>query len=166
MRKTILFPTDFSLESLNFIKSVLLSKETGQEFDIVLVHGIESGDSIVDLLFFSKDKVLSELMSPEFTEACNIIKSRFESKLRFIRKEIFTGSTRISFQNFLDSNGISEAFIPVNYDFKKVNKKSFDILPFIKGSRVTVNSVEWNSGLAIPERGKPAEVFVNSMALN
>ena len=57
MTKALLIYTDFSLESLITLKKVLAEKNTENndyKYDIYLVSGYETGDSISTLLFNSK----------------------------------------------------------------------------------------------------------------
>ena len=80
MTKALLIYTDFSLESLITLKKVLAEKNTENndcKYDIYLVSGYETGDSISTLLFNSKGKILSEIRSQEFCDAYNIIKNKY-----------------------------------------------------------------------------------------
>lgn len=160
MKKTILFPTDFTIESLNLVKSVLSRLNESCKYDIILLHGLHASDSITDLLFFSKSRVIGSLTSPEFEDACGIIKNKFSSHINSMRKDIFNGVTQASFDNYAEANKIEAAFVPAKYS-PVLGKKSFDIIPFIKRSSVQINEVEWNVSATMPEKGKLAEVFFN-----
>jgi len=166
MRKTILFPTDFSIQSLNIVKSVLSSNGDGVKYDIILLHGYHPGDSITDLLFTSKSKWIESLTNPSFEDACEIIRNKFESRINSIRKDVFTGFTQSAFDGYLEANRVAEAYLPVNYGLRLADRRSFDIVPFLQRSPLMINEVEWNEPAMMPERGQLAEVFHSQMAYN
>ncbi len=77
MTRTILIATDYSLESLNILKKVMREKEASEDrdqYDILLVSGYDTGDSIRDLLFNTKSTIFNKLRPQEFCEAYGIIK--------------------------------------------------------------------------------------------
>lgn len=164
MRKTILIPTDFTVQSLNVVKSALNKSNPEYRLDIVFVHGIYLSSSITDLLFFSKKEVLAELSNPDFEEACAVIRNKFHLQINSIRKELFVGFNQAAFNNLLEANRIEEAYISANHQMNFGNKKSFDITPFIMKSNIMINQVEWKVDNSLPEKGNLAEIFVNSMA--
>jgi hypothetical protein len=164
MRKTIIFPTDFSIQSLNIVKSVLSSKSDNERFNIILLHGLDMGDSITDLLFNSKTQCISELSNSEFDDACEIIRNKFESRIRSIRKDLFTGFSQAAFDHYVQANRVTEAYLPVNYQLQLTNGRSFDIVPYILNSGLVLNEVAWQENPMMPEKGQLAEVFHNQMA--
>jgi hypothetical protein len=163
MKKTILFPTDFTIESLNMVKNVLSRSKEGETFDIILLHGIEVSDSITDLLFYSRNKIMDSLSNQQFDEACHIIKNKYASKINSFRKEFFTGYTQAAFNNFIEANRVEEAYYPSNYKFHSGNKKSFDVMPYLKKSNIKIGEVDWASEAKLPEKGKVAEVFYSGV---
>jgi len=166
MRKTILFPTDFSIQSLNIVKSVLQDRNDGVKYDIILLHGFHPGDSITDLLFASKAKWVGSLTNQGFEDACEIIRNKFESRIRSIRKDVFTGYNQAAFDAYVEGNRITEAYLPANYSLQLSDRRSFDIVPFIQRSPLMLKEVAWNEAPLMPERGQLAEVFHNQMAYN
>jgi len=161
MIKKILIPTDFSIQSLNVLKSALSELNEGDKVDILMVHGMYTSTNITSLLFFSKREILDSVAGEAFREACQIIKSKYASKINSMREEIFTGYTQTAFSNFLEGNRIDEAVIPKNYQMQLENKKSFDVTPFIRRSDVKIAEVSWKNDFISPERGQIAEVFAN-----
>lgn len=143
MKKTILFPTDFNIDSLNMLKMVLSENRENHVFDIILLHGIHLNDSITDLLFYSKSEHLRLLCSREFDEACSIIRNKFESNINSIRTDLFTGKNQASFNSYIEANRIDEVYLPVNYMLKLNNKKSKDITELIKKSPVYIHEISW-----------------------
>lgn len=160
MKKNILIPTDFSVESLNVVKSFLNQAQAGCKYNIVLVYGARLNDSISDLLFFSKSKMINSFSDESFDDACDIIKNKYASQIDMIRKDIFTGGGQAAFEHYLEANHIDEAYIPGNYTLQLTKKGSFDTLPFIKASRLNIQEVNWRKSGTTPEKGKLAEVFL------
>lgn len=163
MRKTILVPTDFSVESLHVLKNVLSDSNEGDSFNVILLHGIYLNDSITDLMFFSERKMLKSLTNAEFEDACLIIKNKFDSKVNSIRKDLFTGFTQATFDNYVEANRIDEICISDNYSLVFNGKSSYDLGPFIKNSKVSVKAVPYQPQTALPERGRVAEIFYNGV---
>lgn len=163
MKKNVLIPTDFSIESLNVVKSLLSNETDGCRYNIVLLHGIRLTDSITELLFFSRSQLLESLSSSSFKEACYVIRNKYASRINAMRTDVFTGTTQAAFNDYLLANNIDEVYIPGRYKLELKDKKSFDILPYIKNCNRVVNEIEWNMKVMLPEKGKVAEVFYNEV---
>lgn len=163
MKKTILLPTDFSIESLTVLKNVLSQSSSDDKFDIILLHGVHLTDSITDLLFLSKKKIVNQFITNEFNEACSVLQNKYASKINSIRKDIFTGFTQAAFNNYVEGNKIDQAFLPTEHQWKLNKRKSFDVVPFIQKSTLPIELVGWNSNQNIPEKGKVAEIFFNGV---
>lgn len=162
MTTTLLFATDFSLESLNILKKVLKEKEdlkNESTYNIVLVCGYEMGDSVRELLFSTKTSVFSKIRPEEFDDALSIIKNKYPYLINKITCDIFTGYFQKSFSNFIEAKGIDEAYYP-SVRMKR-SKKKFDLSPYIKKCR-TLKSYEIyvETAAFLPEKGRLAEVFV------
>ena len=158
MRKTVLIPTDFTVQSLNILKSVLSTNPSTIKLDIILLHGLTLNDSIRDLLFSSKHQQIESLTTPEFDEACEVIKNKFDSQISSLRVDLFTGYNVSAFINYLEGNRVVEIYVSNN---KPVftNKKSFDLSRFIEKSAVNVITVDAIPNTNFSEKGKVAEVF-------
>lgn len=164
MKKTILIPTDFTVNSLNVLKSILIQNEAKQTFNVILLHGMSLSDSIRDLLFFSKSKQIDSLTNPEFEEAYEVIRNKFDSQISSLRIDLFTGYNLSAFNNYLEGNKVEQIFIS---DKKPVltNKNSFDLSRFIEKCQVQVTKVDFGANATIPEKGKIAEVFMNQVSI-
>ncbi len=160
MRKNILIPTDFTVESLHVVKSFLQQAKADSRYNIILLFGVHLNDSITDLLFFSKSRMIDNLSDENFNDACDIIKNKYASQLNVIRKDIFTGGGQAAFDHYLEANRIDEAYIPGNYSLSLKKKGSFDTIPFIKASHLNIKEINWKKSEALPEKGKLAEVFL------
>lgn len=166
MKKVVLIPTDFSIESLKVVKAFLNHANAGDSYDIILLHGAYNDDSITEMLFYSKTKHVQTLSNKAFEEACLVIKNKYESVITSIRKDIFSGYNQTAFNNYIEANSIDEAYIPVDNTPKFNNKKSFDITPFIKNSTLPVHEIGTKIELHVPEKGELAEIFMNQVAMN
>ncbi|MCW5899934.1 MAG: hypothetical protein KIT10_11765 [Flavobacteriales bacterium] len=165
MHKTILFPTDFTVGSLNIVRSVLQDMRGEQTCRILLVHGYRPADSITDLLFSSRASWVRELSNTGFDDACAVIRNKFESRITGIHKDVFTGSTQSAFNNYLEGNGVREIHLPQDHVLSLTSKRSFDLVPFIRRSGLVVNEVKWQETARVTDRGMVAEVFQEQMAL-
>lgn len=164
MKKTILIPTDFTVNSLNMLKTILIQNEAKQTFNVILLHGMSLSDSIRDLLFFSKSKQIDSLTNPEFEEAYEVIRNKFDSQISSLRIDLFTGYNLSAFNNYLEGNKVEQIFIS---DKKPVltNKNSFDLSRFIEKCQVQVTKVDFGANATLPEKGKIAEVFMNQVSI-
>lgn len=160
--KRILIPTDFSVGSLNVLKTVLSSNVNGHVYDVVLLHGITRSDDIRDLLFTSNHRLLQSVCNPDFEEAVKIIKNKYASSIRSIRNDAFTGYNQTAFNNYIEGNKIDEAYVSTTYTARMGHKSSFDVTAFICKSSLKVNGVEWASQQETPEKGQIAEILLNS----
>lgn len=158
MKRTILIPTDFSIDSLKFLVEAVQSVQTGS-INVVFLHCAYLPNSILDLLFYSKREIIKSLVTPTFEDACKVIRSKYESKINSTRIEIFTGHTQAAFENFLEGNRIDEIFVPKNY-ILKTSKNSFDPMPFIQRTGLPITQVTWKQGGDIPEKNQLAELFL------
>lgn len=164
MKKTILIPTDFTVQSLNVLKAVLNQNNTKQEYDVILLHGFNSTDSIRDLLFFSKPQQIASLMNTEFEEAYEVIRNKFDSQINSLKIDLFSGYNSSAFNTYMEANGVSEIFTSDRKP-KFAHKNSFDLARFINKSRINTTIIESVSKSSVPERGKIAEVFMNQVSI-
>ena len=162
MTKALLIYTDFSLESLITLKKVLAEKNTENndyKYDIYLVSGYETGDSISTLLFNSKGKILSEIRSQEFCDAYNIIKNKYPHLINRIICDVYTGYFQRVFDNYINTKNIEEAYYCNSLIEKNTNKK-FNLIPYIKKCK-TLKSTEIITEIpkSVIEKGILAKVF-------
>ena len=158
MKKTILIPTDFTVQSLNVLKSILSSNPSNNTYDIILLHGFNLNDSIMDLLFFSKFQQINSLSSPEFKEACEVIKNKFASQINSITMDLFTGYTVSSFNSYIEINKVDE-IIMSDLEPSFSHKSSFNLSRFVKKCKMNPITINPSINSISPEKGKVAEVF-------
>jgi len=159
MHKTILIPTDFSIESLKPFKESVKSLEIGS-VNIVFFHCVHLSDSIVDLLFSSKKELMEDLLNADFKEACKVLQQRFATRINSFRIELFSGNNQRAFDNFLEGNKVDEICISKHYIFKPIRKKSFSPESYIKNCKVPIVEVSWEPLEKMPEKNKLAEIFL------
>lgn len=164
MRTTILIPTDFTVQSLNVLKSILANNTAQQKYDVILAHGVYLNDSIRDLLLYSKSQQIDSLTNVEFEEACEVIKNKFDSQINSLRVDLFSGHNQSAFNNYLEGNKVQHIFLSE----QKPNfssKRSFNLVPFIEKCSVEVTKIDSGLQPSIPEKGKIAEVFINQVSI-
>lgn len=130
MCKTLLIPTDFTIRSLGLLKTAL-NDHLDQQVIIVIGHGVKLSTSIADLLFFSRSQLMQSLISKEFEEALQVIESKYESQIKSIRIETFSGYNQSAFHQYVLGNQIDESYVYTNYTPKYNYQNSFDISPLI-----------------------------------
>lgn len=141
MKRTILIPTDFSIESLIPVKQAALLA-TYSDVSIVLMFCDLLPNSVADLLFYKPAKVIEQYSNKDFEEACSIIQNKHASKISILRIEIFHGTSDAAFENFLAGNRIDEIIFPKNYVLRE-HRNGFDPLPYIRRSYLPCREVEW-----------------------
>ena len=164
MKKTIVIPTDFTVQSLNVLKAVLNQNNDKQQYDVILLHGFSLSDSIRDLLFFSKSQQIAGLMTAEFEEAYEVIRNKFDSQINSVKIDLFTGYNLSAFHTYLEANGVSEIFTSDRKP-KLAHKNSFDLTRFINKCQIDTTVIESVGRSSVPERGKIAEVFMNQVSI-
>lgn len=165
MRKTILIPTDFTVNSLNTLKTVLANNSSDTSLDIILLHGLTLSDSIRELLFFSKMKQIDSLTNNEFEEAYEVLCNKFDSQINSFKIDLFTGYNQTAFNSYLKANKVEKIFI-ANRKQKLSHRKSFDLSPFIRKSNVEVITLNTNTEIPQQEKGKITEVFLNQVSIS
>ncbi len=164
MKKTLLFPTDYSIESLTLVKAALPQLDSKFSYELLLVYGHMGSDGIVDMLFQSRSKQIAALSSPAFEEALAILKNKYGSLIAGIRKDIVSDYGQRAFNNYLEANEVDIAFVPENTNLIGKRKNSLDLVPMIQRSKVEVITLEVEDVSYNVERGKLAALFANSVS--
>ncbi|WP_415324660.1 hypothetical protein [Chryseobacterium sp. MMS23-Vi53] len=164
MTKTILIATDYSLESLNILKKVLKEKDASEDqnqYNILLVSGYDTGDSIRDLLFNTKSTIFNKLRPQEFCDAFGIIKNKYPHLINKIVCDIFTGSFQRTFNNYVKAENIEEAYYSPS--IKSKGKGKFDLIPYIKKCKdLESHEIKVEIQESLPEKGRLAEIFAEA----
>lgn len=140
--KKVIVPTDFSVKSLSVIKEIMDSSTENEVFEIILLHGIHPPTSITDLLFMQPAKYVRQMETPEFKQASEVIKSKYQSRIRAMYIDLITSEHRSYFRTYTEKNKVSEIYIPVGVNLNFSGKHSFDIIPLLRKSKLTITEVQ------------------------
>jgi len=144
--KTLLIPTDFNVKSLNCIPG-LMQRYDPQKLNIILVHIMKITDNIHELLMLSRRSAEHQHISPEFYNACTLLKREHANSINNIRIEFFYGSTVAVFKNFLEANEVDSIVMLEDYQYAMLNKNSIE--PAILVNRSSVNVIEANCAVPV-----------------
>lgn len=142
MIQKVLIPTDLTIQSLNPVKHLLNSYPSKTIFDVTLFFGFRLPDSTIELMYFSKSKLIYDVSNLAFEEACVHIKKKYAGQILSLKLDIFTGVTNTAFQNYLEANQIEKACVSVKHQLKLPHKRSFDLLPFLYKSGIDIQEVD------------------------
>lgn len=148
MYRTILLPTDFTVNSLNLAKKII-EKESVEKVDFVFIHGIHLTDSISDLLFFSKETVIEKLSNDEFNKSCNVFHQLYSEKINSLKIELFTGFTQSAFNNLLSALKIDEIYLPEQFPLVLTHAMSADLTKYLK--RANVQKMQYSPSPSMDE---------------
>ena len=137
----IAIPTDFSVSSLLWLKEAV-EKCDAEKLDIVLLHGIDDQRSIPEILFHSSSSLLTDIENKEFSEACRLIKNKYQSKINSICLDAVSKGGKAYLENFLLGNEIEEVFIPEKYNFHSHSDYSYDLIPLLKKSSIRKQMIQ------------------------
>lgn len=168
MTRKILVPTDFSIESLIVLRTYFQENlTTADNYEITLLHGYSTpSDSIRELLFFSKSKVLNDLKLDKYLEAMEILKSKFDTQIKNITIDLFSGYTLSAFENYLTGNQIEEIVTCDRFKFKPICKRSFDLNKIILKSKLKtpVKNLNWSNENSTKWETEDLSVLFNAVS--
>lgn len=144
--KRVFIPTDFSIQSLSVINQ-LVKESSNTVFEIVLIHGYQPSNSITDLLFFSKHKMIEKLQKSAFVKAYEVIKNANQSTISSIKLDIIPFKRNLYIKNFFENSNIDSFIIPSTQQFHFESKNSFDLIPYIKKSKIPVKEIFVNESI-------------------
>lgn len=123
--KTVLVPTDFNVESLKIIDSLVLTNKP-EKVGIIFMHAFKLSDSITEMLMLSRRSRDYEMVNDEFYAKMDAYKQKYPNDIKFIGIEYFYGGTVAAFRNFIE--GVNADFIayPKDYNFNAIHKFSIN----------------------------------------
>lgn len=142
MTKTILIPIDFSVASLNMLKLALEDMKS-ESIHVILMYSEFPSDSITDLLFYSETTIIYKKTTPNFTEALEVIKNRFEKTLLSINIKVFHAYNVKALEVFLKANRVDELYIPKKFKLAE-NNRAFDPVPLLREVDLPTKELEWS----------------------
>lgn len=141
MARTILIPTDLSVNSLKTLKFAL-NESPSSDLDIILMFAHTPSSGISDLLFYSPQKTLRALRNQSFNDALEVLRNRYEHKVRSLRVELFHGRTNSAFTDFVQIHRVDEIHVPADH-VRLNHPQGFDPMPQIMASQLPKNVHRW-----------------------
>lgn len=123
--KTILVPTDFNVESIKIIDSLVVTNKP-EEIAVVFIHAFKLSDSITDMLMLSRRSRDYENVSDEFYTQIELYKQKYPNHIKFIGIDYFYGSSVAAFKNFIEAKEADLIAYPKDHNFTPINKYSID----------------------------------------
>ena len=142
--KTVLIPTDYRTESLQYIPQ-LLSKFYPEKVEVVMVHMMSVTDCVRELLLLTRRSAEYKHISDDFYKACIICKNEHQDQLSNIRLEFFYGNTTVAFKNFIELHNIDAVLQLSGYKYQMLNKSSINPVEMIGrcGKKIaTIDSID------------------------
>jgi hypothetical protein len=138
--KTILIPTNFDEQSLQLIKSaILLYPDT--LLDIILVSGYKMKMNKYDLMQHSTQRIIRKSASSSFLKKIKELKLEHRGSILDVKFDLFLGTNKYSFDNFLKENRIDLAVLPNRILDTLLSKSFFSITPYIKKSNISSTQI-------------------------
>jgi len=122
---TVLIPTDFNVESLRIIDTLVLNPGSGP-LRIIFLHAFKLSDSISDILMLSRRTRDYANISDEFYEQLDVYQQKYSAEVKGIGIEYFYGSTVAAFKNLLETLAVDYIAYGKNDAFRPINKYSID----------------------------------------
>jgi hypothetical protein len=150
--KTILFPTDFTPQSLSileqYIKGVSASRST-----IILFAAFEMPDSEQDVIG-AGNKPHLQVMNEEFRKGCKRLKEKYAERIGNIYYKYMYGNTGKVFKNYLEFNEVDEVFFPDGYQLIQPHQRFIN-----PGSLLNNTSVKIIREIPVMQTAKPKPVM-------
>lgn len=141
--KTVLVPTDFNLESVKIIDSLVLTNKP-EDIGIIFMHAYKLSDSISDLLMLARRSRDYQNISAEFYAQLELYKQKYPNHIKFIGIEYFYGNSVAAFKNFIEAKNASCIAFPKEYNFNAINKYSIDPITLTKRCGCEILEVDIN----------------------
>lgn len=148
--KTILIPTDFSLQSLNIIKNAV-THFSDERLKIVLFHALHMPTDIQDLLFINK-QAPHEKITEAFRHDCAALKKKHSDVITGITFKSMYGNTPAVFRNFIEANGIDCIYMPEHIMLRNAYPDSVELRSLFRHANVPFIT----STVANSQKAKPA----------
>ena len=138
--KTIVIPSDFSLESIQLAETIV--RNTKGQMRLVFIHMFHVADDIQDLLFSTYRKKEYDFVSDAFRKECKMLKDLYADKLHSFNIEFFYGNRLAPFKNFLDYYETDSIAYSSSYGVPKISKSSLDAVAIIKKAGYPIIDVD------------------------
>ena len=150
MPKTILIPIDFRVASLNTLKYAL-ERSPGGPNRVILMYAEYLEDSITELLFYRPESKIASKITPEFRNALEVLRNRFEFQIVNLDIKLFHNRSRRGLRRFIENHLVDEIYIPQTYRLQ-MPKKAFDLVNIIRQCNLDYQEIDW-----LQEKGVASE---------
>lgn len=134
--KNILFPTDFTTQSLHLLELYIKSLTTNKN-NIVLFAAFEMPDSEQEVIG-AENKPHLQLITEEFRMRCNRLKEKYATTIGNIHYKFIYGNSLKVFKNHLEFNEIDEVFFPDAFRLIQSHPRFLDPRIFMNAAQVKV----------------------------
>lgn len=134
--KNILFPTDFTPQSLSVLELYIKSNSTYKN-TIVLFAAFEMPESEQDVVG-ADNKPHLLVMNEEFRKGCKRLKEKYAERISNIYYKYMYGNTVKVFKNHLEFNDIDEVFFPEAYTLIQPHQRFLNPASFINAAPVKI----------------------------
>lgn len=138
--KNILMPTDLTLASLYPIHDICRAN-AGIPCNIYLLHSLYMPTGIADLLFHQQRKPYNEL-SPQFTEALEMLRKKYAPTLQLLSFEFCWSNTRSYIRHYMESREITTIYMLEDHPYKQRLPQSTPLLPALHRCNAPIVYVE------------------------
>ena len=131
--KHILIPTDFSIASLQAVHTAI-AHYPATEIKITMLHLLDMPSGIGDLLIRTVRREPTHLINSEFKKACEIIRNKYNSKIKELNVVFRYGTTKNYVQNLLEGLNVDTIAYDPSHKYKSVHADSVNMIPLLKRS--------------------------------
>lgn len=139
--KTIVIPTDFTLDSLAVAYATLM-KGKELNINIILLHILNVPYSMPEILYMTLRNGHHKMITKEFLEGCEIMQNRFKSRLHSLDIKFSLGDTKAYVKNLLEAEGADEIHFSETIKLTKPSRKSIDMIPLLKSVGLPINNIK------------------------
>ena len=137
--KNILVPTDFSVQSLQLVHEIV-KRHPQQKVSICLVHMVHIPTDITDLLFVKRHR-LYDYVPAKFSQAIEMLKNKYASRIAGMALEFYYGSTATVLNSIIENRKIEEVFVFAGHAYALPLKQSVDMIRLLGKCKVAVNKI-------------------------
>ncbi len=159
MPKTILIPIDFRVASLNTLKYAL-ERSSGEPYKVVLIYAEYLEDSITELLFYRPESKIASKITPEFKNALEVLRNRFEFQIVDLNIKLFHNRSRRGLRRFVENHEVELICIPKTYKLK-MPRKAFDLVSIIRQTFLDYQEIDWPQDTSIATEKDHLEYLFN-----
>lgn len=159
MPKTILIPIDFRVASLNTLKYAL-ERSSGEPYKVVLIYAEYLEDSITELLFYRPESKIASKITPEFKNALEVLRNRFEFQIVDLNIKLFHNRSRRGLRRFVENHEVERIYIPKTYRLK-MPRKAFDLVSIIRQTFLDYQEIDWPQDSSIATEKDHLEYLFN-----